>query len=236
MTTFAMVHGAWAGAWCWEPVAPHLEARGDRVLAVDLPCENQRATFDTYADFVVRALDEALVDDVVLVGHSLGGQTIPLVAARRPVQRLVYLGAFVPIPGRSFAEQLEAEPDSLLPEYLSGTSEPDGRGCTRWVDPEVARRALWADAEDEEAGAAFERLRPQATTPFAVPNPLPELPAVPSTYVVCSEDGIANPDRGRKVARERLGTEAIELPGSHCPFLSRPRELSALLHELGAAV
>ena len=30
-------------------------------------------------------------EDVVVVGHSLGGLTIPLVAAGRPVRRLIFL-------------------------------------------------------------------------------------------------------------------------------------------------
>jgi len=52
-------------------------------------------------------------DDVVLVGHSLGGLTIPLVAERRPVARLVFLSALLPVPGRSLIDQLEDDPIEL---------------------------------------------------------------------------------------------------------------------------
>lgn len=152
MTTFALVHGAWAGAWCWERVAPELEARGHRVVAIDLPCEDPTATFETYADVVVRALDSVGGEEPVVVGHSLGGLTIPLVAARRRVRRLVYLCAFVPIPGCSFAEQLGMEPDTLLPEYSVGVSEPDEAGRARWVDEGIARSVLFADATAEKGG------------------------------------------------------------------------------------
>ena len=44
MTTFALVHGAWHGAWCWEPVMAELERRGHRAVAVDLPCDDPAAT------------------------------------------------------------------------------------------------------------------------------------------------------------------------------------------------
>ena len=230
MTTFALVHGAWAGAWCWERVAPELEARGHRVVAIDLPCDDPTATFETYADVVVRALDSDGGEESVVVGHSLGGLTIPLVAARRRVRRLVYLCAFVPIPGCSFAEQLGMEPDTLLPEYSVGVSEPDEAGRARWVDEGIARSVLFADATAEDAKAAFERLRPQAATPYAEPCRLREFPLIPTTYIVCREDRIANPDRSRRVARERLEAELVELPGSHTPFISRPRELGELLH------
>jgi hypothetical protein len=86
--------------------------------------------------------------------------TIPLVAARRPVHRLVYLAAFVPIPRRSFAEQLADEPDTLLPEARAGLSERDKQGRSRWIDEAVTRRVLYADCDEHDAHAAFHRLRP----------------------------------------------------------------------------
>ncbi len=230
MTTFALIHGGWHGAWCWEHVTPELEARGHRVVAVDLPCDDATATFETYADVVLGALDGTGTDDLVVVGHSLAGMTIPLVADRRPVHQLIYLCALVPIPGSSLAQQLGIEPDTLLPEHLAGISEPDAEGRTRWVDEGVARIVFYADCTAEDSRAAFDRLRPQALRPFAEPCPLADLPSVPSTCVVCREDRMVDPDRGRTVARKRLEAELVELPGSHSPFLSRPGELAELLH------
>jgi pimeloyl-ACP methyl ester carboxylesterase len=227
LTTFALVHGAWHGAWCWERLAPELEARGHRTVAVDLPCEDPSATFATYADVVVAALTGE--DDVVLVGHSLGGQTVPLAAARRPVRRLVYLSALVPIPGRSFSEQLSLEPDTLLPGSDEGVSEPDAQGRTHWEDERAARRVFFADCDEQVAHAAFVRMRRQARRPYAEPCPIDAYPPAPRTYVICREDAIVNPERSRKVARERLDAELVELPGSHSPFLSRPDELAGLL-------
>ena len=98
MATFAFVHGSWHGAWCWEPLIEELDALGHRSVAVDLPCDDEHAGCEAYAEVVCSAIDG--VNDPILVGHSLGGLTIPLVAARRRVQRLVYLCAFVPRPGR----------------------------------------------------------------------------------------------------------------------------------------
>jgi len=37
MTTFALVHGGWHGAWCWERLAPLLQQAGHDVMAMDLP-------------------------------------------------------------------------------------------------------------------------------------------------------------------------------------------------------
>jgi pimeloyl-ACP methyl ester carboxylesterase len=228
VTTFALVHGAWHGAWCWERLAPELEARGHRVVAPDLPCDDPNATFETYAEVAVRAL-EAEGEDVVLVGHSLAGNTIPLVAAQRPVRRLVYVCALIPKPGLSFNEQMASEPDTLIPGHQRGLGAPDEQGRTRWEDEAGARSTFFADCDDADARWAFERLRPQARAPYYVECPLEAFPPAPRTYVVCTEDGIVNPERARQVARGRLAAELVELPGSHSPFLSRPKALADVL-------
>ena len=87
MTTFALVHGAFHGAWCWDLVRPELESRGHRTVAMDLPCDDPGAGSARYAEVVAEAIrDEG--DDVIVVGHSLAGLTVPLVAATRPVARI----------------------------------------------------------------------------------------------------------------------------------------------------
>jgi hypothetical protein len=45
----------------------------------------------------------------------------------------------------------------------------------------------------------------------------------------CREDCIVGPEYSRRAARELLGIEPLELPGSHSPMASRPSELAAVL-------
>jgi pimeloyl-ACP methyl ester carboxylesterase len=228
VTTFALVHGAWHGAWCWERLTPELERRGHAVVAVDLPCDDPAATFADYAGVVVAALDGA-DGDVVVVGHSLGGLTIPLVAARRPVRALAYLCALVPIPGASLAEQLRAEPETFVPGYDAGLTIDAERRTSRWADFLVARERLYGDCPEPDARWAFERLRPQASGGNRVPCPLDALPDVPAISIVSAADRTVAPGWSQHVARERLGVAPVELAGDHSPFLSRPAELAALL-------
>ena len=227
MALFALVHGAWHGAWCWDPLVAELEREGHGAIAVDLPCDAPAATFSTYADVVVEALDGE-PEDVVVVGHSLGGHTIPLVADRRPVGALVYLCALLAEPGRSLLDQLGDEPETLLPRYRDGIAADD-QDRSVWTDFDVAREVFYADCEEPVARAAFERLRPQAQAAHGEPCPLTAHPEVPRAYVLCTEDAIVNPDWSRRAAPRLLGVEPVELPGSHSPFLSRPAELAALL-------
>ena len=233
MTTFGLVHGAWHGGWCWERLVPELERLGHRAVAVDLPCDDPAATFSTYADAAVRQL-AGEGDDVVVVGHSLGGLTIPLVAARRPVRGLVHLCALIASPGRSFVDQIRAEPETFVRGYERGLAPPDEQRRREWADEAVARETLFPDCDPADAHAAFARLRPQSTAPYGEPCPLEALPAVPVAYVLCADDRIVSPDWSRAAARERLGVEPVELPGGHSPFLSRPAALAELLAGLAS--
>jgi hypothetical protein len=87
MARFVLVHGAWHGGWCWEPLSDELRSRGHRVEAPDLPCEDVTKTQADYASLIGR------VPDAVVVGHSLGGLTAALVEARLRV----YLAAILPV-------------------------------------------------------------------------------------------------------------------------------------------
>jgi pimeloyl-ACP methyl ester carboxylesterase len=57
---------------------------------------------------------------------------------------------------------------------------------------------------------------------------------VPSSYIVCADDRTVRPGWCRRDARDRLGVEAIELPGGHCPHISRPAALADVLSDLAA--
>jgi pimeloyl-ACP methyl ester carboxylesterase len=231
MTTFALVHGAWHGGWCWELVTPLLQQVGHDVVAPDLPCDDGSAkTFDPYADVVCATLN-GRDDDVVVVAHSLGGATGTLVAARRPVRHLAYLCAAVPAPGRSFYDQGQEQPDMANPDWDKGLSQPDEQLRTTWLDIDIARKLLYADCDDRTIAAAFDRLRPQSAYPFTAPLPLAEFPSVSCTSIVCTDDRFLNPEWQRRIARD-IGADIVELPGSHSPLLSRPEAVAEVLLHL----
>jgi pimeloyl-ACP methyl ester carboxylesterase len=226
MATFALVHGAWHGASCWELLAPHLQQAGHHVVAMDLPTDDGSATFDTYADVVCAAI-AGCDGDVVVVGHSYGGMVIPLVAARRPVRHLVYVAASVPDIGRSLNDQLRDE-DLFNSDAYNGL-KLDAHSRYVWVDRTLARELMYADCDDATVDAAIDRLRPHSPYANALPCSLTEFPAVPCTSVICSGDQLIRREWAKRVARDRLGAEIVELPGSHSPFLSRPQALAEVL-------
>ncbi|MCZ1012451.1 alpha/beta fold hydrolase [Streptomyces lydicus] len=114
MTTFVLIPGAACDSWHWHLLEEELRSRGRDVVSVDLPCEDDAAGLDEYADAVVRAV--AGRGRLTLVAHSFAGFTAPLVCARVPVDLLVLLAAMVPLPGEAPAEWWRAtrHPDSRV--------------------------------------------------------------------------------------------------------------------------
>src|SRR5262245_54021767 len=223
MSTFGLVHGAGLGAWCWDRTIPQLEARGHDTATVDLSLEDQSAGAARLAAIVLEAL--ARYDDLILVGHSMSGLIIPVVATYRPVKRLVFIHAVLPQPGLSLADQVEAEPDMFNPEMVTGPP-------SWWSDEATVTRFLLHDCTPEVAHEAFMQLRPRREGRGVLVTevtPLQTWPDVPCSYIVCRDDRTATPAWARRAARERLGIEPIEIPGGHCPMLSHPSQLANIL-------
>ena len=230
MSTFALVHGGAHGGWCWEEVVPELERLGHRAVAPDLPIGDETAGALRWAETVVDALS-GVDEDVVVVGHSMGGMCVPVVATLRPVRRLVFLGAMVPVPGMVYLDYLATEPRAVTfagagaDELAAGVVPANASGIT-W---QAAFDGFYHDIPEPVARRAWERLRPQTMTVFTERCPIDSWPAVPSTSIVMTDDRAVGLEWSRRVATERLQGDLIELPGSHSPFYSMPAELARVL-------
>jgi pimeloyl-ACP methyl ester carboxylesterase len=236
MSCFALIHGGAHGGWCWEEVVPELERRGHTSAAPDLPLEDPHGPVH-WADTVVAAIPSD-AQDIVVVGHSMGGLATPMVAERVGARHMVFLAAMVPIPGRSFAQLLVAEPDALIipgaDDLPSGTLSLDlpdepGDAALPW---EFARQAFYHDLPEAKARRAWGRLRPQGATGFTETCPLDAWPAIPASYILMRDDRAVNPSWSRRVASGRLGAELIELDGGHSPFYRDPVGLAEVLHRI----
>jgi pimeloyl-ACP methyl ester carboxylesterase len=82
MATYVLIHGGGDVAWHWHLLSAELRARGHDVVAPDLPYEDDAARLPEYADTVVDAIGDRR--DLVVVAHSFGAFTAPLVCERAP--------------------------------------------------------------------------------------------------------------------------------------------------------
>lgn len=221
-----LVHGSFHGAWCWDFLRPELERLGHRVITVDLPISDPGLGAADYATTVERAI--AASDRPVLVGHSMAGMVVPLVASHRRVHSLVLLAAFLPRPGMSTNDQRAVEP--IDGRVAPTSAEWTDLGDDVWmIGPNTATELFFHDATPAAARWATSRLRPQAYRVMHETTPLAAWPDVDVASIVCRDDRAINPDWVRSAARDRLGVEPYELAGGHSPFLTRPGELAGLL-------
>jgi len=226
MSVFALVHGSCQDAWVWHKVIAALHGAGHQAVAMDLPLEDPHAGASEYANAVVRALAD-LDEPPILVGHSMAGMAIPVVASRRPVQLLVFLAAAIPKLERSLFDRFRGEERDMF--------QPDWPGKDPSRNRQHALDYLFHDCNAALAEEAVAHLRPQASSRAATePPPIAKWPAVPSQSIVCAQDRTFNPEWSRKASRALLGVEPLEIPGGHCPFLSRPDLLAAELAGLAA--
>jgi SAM-dependent methyltransferase len=213
VATYVFVHGAGDSAWSWELVARELRDRGHSAITLDLPSEDESAGLWDYADAVVEAIGDR--GDVVVVAHSLGGFTAPLVCTRVPVDLLVLVAGMVPAPGEQAGDW-----------WTNTGYEPGFDG------DETA--LYYHDVAPELAAEAAHRGRGQAWAPMEEPWPLPHWPDVPTRYLLCRDDRSFPADWLRGVVQDRLGFDPDEIDGGHCAYLSRPRELAERLDDYRA--
>ncbi|MEJ7841795.1 MAG: alpha/beta hydrolase [Rubrobacter sp.] len=221
MANYILIPGAGGDAWYWHLLEPKLRERGHEAVAVDLPADDDSAGLSEYADAVVGAIGERT--DLVLVAHSLGGFTAPLVCRRVPVDLLAMLNAMVPLPGESPGDWWT---NIAHARARREQAERDGRDLAA----EDVRDFFFHDVSPEVTAEAWARGEPrQSATPFTLPWPLKEWPGVPTRFLQGRDDRFFPVEFQRRVVRERLGMTPDEMDGGHLVALSRPEELASRL-------
>lgn len=117
LPALVLVHGGGFAADCWEPtvdvirsVEPEL-----KVLTVDLPGRRNKAgdlitaCIDGWVNSVVSDIENAALDDLVIVGHSLAGVIVPGVVTKlgsARVREMILATAQVPANGSALVDTL----------------------------------------------------------------------------------------------------------------------------------
>ncbi len=218
LPTIVLVHGAWLDGSCWMDVIARLQVRRLRVVSVQCP-------LTSLADDVaaVERVLERESGPVVLVGHGWGGTVITQVGVIANVIALVYVAAFVPdlaqstndvrlIPGdAAYASLLESDSGNFL--WFAQRELP------HWFAQDLpipnaallaaTQRPIHADAFDDRVSNIAWKSRP-------------------AWYLVAEHDRMISPFLQHKMA-ERSRAMVHAVPSSHVPFLSQPKETTAII-------
>jgi pimeloyl-ACP methyl ester carboxylesterase len=234
VATYVLVHGGGHGGWCWRACANELRARGHEVYAPTLTGFGDRAhlnapDFETFVTDIANVIAFEDLEEVLLVGHSMGGVIIPRVAEAIPdrMRRLIWLAAVVTNDGESL---LQATPQS---EWIARavTIGPDG---TAHTDPELIIEANLQDGTPEQR--AFVRNRHLAYPPHALVEPgrLSAFLALelPTAYITATKDRTIEPHVCEKFAARLPNCIRGFVDGGHDCMVSRPRETADALEIL----
>jgi pimeloyl-ACP methyl ester carboxylesterase len=192
--TFVLVHGAWHGAWCWAAVINQLEMLGDRAYAVDLPghgmnyADRSKVTLDDYVNSVAEFIRARDLRGVNLVGHSLGGVTIPGVAVKIPdrIKRVIWATAIVAEEGKS-----AMDPNSTgAAGILRAIQDRPDRSIPIEAMGEAFLKGLSNDMSEDVKRYVMSALCPQPAGPMIGTPAMAEFFAtkIPSSYMVCTAD------------------------------------------------
>jgi pimeloyl-ACP methyl ester carboxylesterase len=236
--TVLMLHGIGGGHLAFAPQVETLASAGYRAVAWDMPGYGHSAPIEPYtfkglAQSCVQLIESLKSEQVILVGHNMGGMVAQEVVARRPdlVSRLVLCGTSAAFDNSDDASQREyvsartaaldagqsmAElAETLVPQMVGPGSLPEGvrlaTHCMGLVPAATYRRAL-------ECIVTFDRRRNLADI------------HVPTLLVAGEHDRNAPPPMMKAMADAIAGSTYIVMKGvGHLQNLEAPDDFDGLL-------
>jgi pimeloyl-ACP methyl ester carboxylesterase len=217
-----LVHGAWADGSGWKGVYDILVKHGYNVSIVQEPETSFKE--DVAATRRVLAQQD---DKCILVAHSYGGAVITEAGNDAAVAGLVYIAAHMPDAGEN-----EPEDGKRFPGDLSKSTaiKKTTDGFT-YLDPAQFHDYFAADLPAEQAAFMARSQVFNAGENFKAVITTAAWRTKPSWMLVATKDRAINPDLERWYA-ERANSHKVEVAGaSHAVYVSRPKEVAALIEE-----
>jgi pimeloyl-ACP methyl ester carboxylesterase len=234
--TFVLVHGAWHGGWCWGKVAATLRSRGHTVHTPTQTGLGERAhlisksiTLDTFVEDIVNHIKFEELKDIVLVGHSFGGNAISGTADRMPdrIKQLVYLDAAMLENGQSVF--------SLLPPDVVAARTKAAQDTSGGLSIPPPPAAAFGISDPAQQAWLTARLTPHPfgtfTSPLTLKNKIAN--GLPATYIICS-DPMYGPLQASRDVVKRIGMKTVEIKTGHDAMVTVPDQLTDMLDAVNA--
>jgi pimeloyl-ACP methyl ester carboxylesterase len=219
-----LVHGAWADGSGWKGVYDILAKDGYNVSIVQEPETSFKE--DVAATKRVLAQQDG---PCILVAHSYGGAVITEAGTDPSVAGLVYIAAHMPDAGENEADDGKRFPSDLS---KSRAIKKSADGFT-YLDPAQFHEYFAADLSAEQAAFMARSQVLNAAENFQAVITTAAWRSKPSWMLVAGKDRTINPELERWYAI-RANSHKVEVSGaSHAVYVSRPKEVAALIE--GAA-
>jgi len=229
--TYVLVHGAWHGGWCWSNVASILRGRGHAVVTPTQTGLGERAhllsksiDLDLFVTDIANVIKYEDLNDIVLVGHSFGGNAVSGVAdaMRDRIRQLIYLDAVILENGQSVFGQL---PKDVVEQRTKAAQESSG-GLSIPAPPPSA----FGVSDAAQASFLQSKLTPHPFNTFVSPLKLANKVGngLPTTYIVCT-DPLYRPLEASRNWVKAAGWKMIEIKSGHDAMVIAPDRLADML-------
>lgn len=234
---FVLVHGGAHAGDCWDLTVDEIHRLEPTlaVLAVDLPGRRgkpgdlRKLTIADWVASVVADIDAAGFRDVVIVGHSMAGLTVPGVVTRlgaSRVREMILATAYIPPDGASMADTLTG-PIGPIARHRAKKGAPDE------MPRSMARFVFLNGVSGTRRRATLDRLCADSSripTERVSRRGMPD--EVPRTWILTTRDRALSAKAQRKCIEALGGVQTlIELKTCHDLMISEPEQLAEILVE-----
>jgi pimeloyl-ACP methyl ester carboxylesterase len=232
-----LVHGGEHSGDCWDFVVAELRRHEPelRTLAVDLPGRGRTpgdlstATIGAWVDSVVADIEESGLGDVVIVGHSMAGVTVPGVVTKlgsARVREMILAAAFVPPQGQSIVDTLGG------PLAVFARHAAKGRRPVK-IPGVVTRYAFCNGMTREQRRLTMSKLcaeSPRIPGESVDRSTMPD--DVPRTWILTTRDrALSQKSQHRSMAALGGVQDVISIDACHELMFSHPERLATILLE-----
>ncbi len=225
-----LVPGFWLGAWAWDEVAGLLRAEGHEVTALTLPglesadAGRSGVTLSDHVDAIASAV-EAAGRPVVLVVHSASGFSGYVIADRMPekLAAMVYVDT---APGIGALDPDQEGDKPLVWSEIEGGENLDGLS-------EVQKETFRQRAVPVPGGVLRESIELTNDARRDVPATLIATGYSVEDYKSYAAEEPVMPFLAG--VRELRNATWIDLPTSHWPMWSKPKELAEIIDNVAKA-
>ncbi len=238
------LHGAWHGAWCWQPFVDFFAAEGFHCYAVDLaghgaaprPADYDRRRVRDHLPTLKAAL--AAIDPArppCLVAHSMGGWLAQMLLAEPEPAGVAGAVLVAPVPASGVPVRTSLK---IMLRYPASFARPMLLQSMAITGLRMARRFFHGpDKPEGEVAASTARLRPEGALAcldlvlgLSRVNPS-RVRRVPTLVLAAGRDYLFPSASERRLAR-RLGADFEEFPDLPHNLMEDPRyrEVARAIH------
>jgi pimeloyl-ACP methyl ester carboxylesterase len=237
LPALVLVHGGGLAADSWDLTVDEIHRLAPEltVLALDLPGRRNKPgdlremTIGDFVDSLVGDIESAGLADIVIVGHSLGGMTLPGVVTKLGAARVretIFAAAFLPPEGTSIVDSSPWLLATIARRFAKGGVP---RETPKWLARFAYLNGVPSDRRRFMVGKLYPeslRVLTETVSRYGMPD------GIPRTWVLSHRDRALAPKLQHKYIEAIGGVQTlIEIDTCHCLMVSEPERLAEILVE-----